>query len=220
MGDNLQNTLQEELRLSNERYKLVLKAADEAVLDWDIENDVVDWGSGFHEIFGYDLSVYNNTIWSDNIHPDDKEWVEKELSDAVSDPNKEVLYSEYRFLKANREVTTIQYRAIFLRDEHGKAIRAVGSFRDITANKETLYQIQKQNELLKEIAWAQSHRVRAPLARIMALTTLLEDEEFVSEGQKEMLNYLTISAVELDKAIKDIIRSAEVLERDRFPGHG
>lgn len=202
----------EELRLSNERYKLVLKASDEAILDWDIENDYVDWGSGFQEIFGYDLSVYNNTIWSENIHPEDKEWVEKELAEAVNDPSKEVLYSEYRFLKANREVTTIQYRAIFLRNENGKAIRAVGSFRDITANKESLYQIQQQNEVLKEIAWAQSHRVRAPLARILALTTLLEDEDALSAGQKELLSYLSFSAVELDTAIKNIVSSAEARE--------
>ncbi len=202
----------EELRLSNERYKLVLKASDEAVLDWDIENDYVDWGSGFQEIFGYDLSVYDNTIWSENIHPDDKEWVEKELEEAVNDPLKEALYSEYRFLKANREVTTIQYRAIFLRNDEGKAIRAVGSFRDITTNKNTLYQIQQQNEVLKEIAWSQSHRVRAPLARILALTTLLEDEAFLSEGQKELLSYLSYSAVELDTAIKSIIHSTETLD--------
>ena len=46
-----------QLHISNERYKLMLKAADEAICDWDIENDIVDWSLGFHEIFGL-IRVY------------------------------------------------------------------------------------------------------------------------------------------------------------------
>ncbi|MGY0035638.1 PAS domain-containing protein [Pedobacter sp. NJ-S-72] len=75
-----------ELRISNERYKLMLKAADEAICDWDIENDIVDWSLGFHEIFGYDLGIYNNTLWSDNIYPEDRDRALKELNDAVKKP--------------------------------------------------------------------------------------------------------------------------------------
>lgn len=205
---------EDELRLSNARYRLVLKAGDEAVCDWDIVNDVVVWGSGIRDIFGYEYGENNNTIWSDNIHPDDKHWVEKELADAVNDPQRDILYSEYRFLKANREVAVIQYRALFMRDREGKAIRAVGSFRDITMNKETLFQVQKQNQQLKEIAWAQSHQVRGPLARIMALTKLLESEGFANAGQRELLTYLSTSADELDEMIRGIIKKAEALEPD------
>lgn len=200
--------INEELRLSNERYKLVLKASDEAIYDWDIINDVVIWGIGFSEMFGYDLEIYQNNLWSDNLHPDDRARVLAEVAEAVKDPGKEMYFSEYRFLKANRDVVLIQHRGIFLRDEDGHAIRAVDTLKDITAHKERLNRIEKQNERLKEIAWTQSHHVRAPLARIMALTELLKGEDFKPE-QQELLNYLSSSASELDQAIKVIIKKAE-----------
>lgn len=198
----------EELRLSNERYKLVLKASDEAICDWDIINDVVVWGIGFSEIFGYDLNVYQNNLWSDNLHADDRARVLAEVTEAIQDTCKEIYYSEYRFLKANRDVVLIQHRGIFLRDENGRAIRSVDTMKDITAHKERLNRIEKQNGQLKEIAWAQSHHVRAPLARIMALSELLQAED-LPPGQQELLNYLSSSASELDEAIKAIIKKAE-----------
>ena len=200
--------INEELKLSNERYKLVLKAADEAICDWDIVNDVVVWGSGFSEIFGYDLSSYNNTLWSDNIHPDDRERVMQEVKEMLNDPKREIYYSEYRFLKANREVLLVQHRGLYLRDEQGRAIRSVDTIRDITAAKERLVRIEQQNAQLKEIAWAQSHHVRAPLARILALAELLTAETLAPK-QQEVISYLAASASELDEAIKAIVKKTE-----------
>jgi PAS domain S-box-containing protein len=198
-----------ELKLSNERYKLVLKANDEAICDWDIVNDVVDWGSGFHDIFGYDLSVYNNTLLTDNIHEDDRARVMKEVQDAIADSTKDIYYSEYRYYKANRQIINIQHRGIFLRNAEGRAIRSVDTLKDITAHIQRIEHIEKQNKRLKQIAWTQSHNVRGPLARILALADLLNVENNFSECQKQLLKYLIDSASELDDAIKDIIKKAE-----------
>lgn len=200
--------IHEELKLSNERYKLVLKAADEAICDWDFTNDVVVWGSGFSEIFGFDLEEYNNTMWSDNIHPEDRERVLEEVKVMINDPKRHIYYSEYRFLNALGEVLLVQHRGIFLRDEHGRAIRSVDTLRNITTERERLRRTEKQNEQLKEIAWAQSHHVRAPLARIMALSELLKGYVFIPK-QQEVINYLAASAFELDEAIKAIIKKTE-----------
>ncbi|MBB6498673.1 PAS domain S-box protein [Pedobacter cryoconitis] len=208
-------TKTEELRQSNERYKLVLKASDEAICDWDIENGIVDWGIGFQEIFGYELNVSDNTIWSDNIHPDDKQRVLKEIDEAIENPATEILYSEYRFLKANREITHIQYRGIFLRNSEGRATRIVGSFRDITTHKNSLYQFKKQNERLQEIAWMQSHKIRDSLARIIGLVDLFKDEDFINDSQKQLLDYLSISATELDAGIREIVKKAQLYKADQ-----
>lgn len=203
----------EELKLSNDRYKLMLKAADEAICDWDIENDVANWSVGFNEIFGYDLNVYNNTLWSDNIFPDDKEQALQELNEAVKNPNTEVLHSEYRFLKANREVALIHYRGIFLRDQNGQAIRAIGSYRDITAYKENISQVQRQAMQLQEIAWTQSHKIRDSLAKIIGLVDLLKNEDFVTDAQKEILTYLNKSTTDLDKGIREIVSITHSLDK-------
>jgi PAS domain S-box-containing protein len=199
----------EELKHGIERYKLVLKASDEAICDWDIVNDTVDWGSGFRDIFGYDLTKYNNTLWSENLHQADRLRVLREVQSAISDPNREIYYSEYRFHKANREVINIQHRGIFLRDKQGRAIRSVDTLKDITPHIRRIEHIEKQNQQLRQIAWSQSHDVRGPLARILALADLLTAEPGISKTQEELLNYLNVSAQELDSAIKEIIRKTE-----------
>ena len=206
----------EELQQSNERYKLMLKAADEAICDWDIENDITNWSVGFNEIFGYNLEIYNNTLWSDNIYPEDKQKAMKELDDALKNPAIEVLHSEYRFLKANREVAIIHYRGIFLRDKAGKAIRSIGSYRDITAYKENITQIQKQTQQLKEIAWTQSHKIRNSLAKIIGLVDLLKAEDFIPESQKKILTHLYTSAADLDSGIREIINKTQASNTSEF----
>jgi len=75
--------------------------------------------------------------------------------------------------------------------------------RDVTASKIYLQKIEEQNKTLRDISWMQSHLVRAPLARIMGLTTLLI-KEHDSEDKAELLSYLSLSCQELDDIIKEI----------------
>ncbi len=79
---------------------------------------------------------------------------------------------------------------------------------DITERQHYIKSIEAHNKRLKDIAWIQSHQVRAPLARIMSLVTLLKDTEIHSESQ-EMLDYLDISASELNEIVTKVIRRAE-----------
>lgn len=61
------------------------------------------------------------------------------------------------------------------------------------------------NDALREIAWTQSHIVRAPLARIMGLISLLKTEtDMVEIDQKGVIQNIQDSADELDKIIRDI----------------
>ena len=64
--------------------------------------------------------------------------------------------------------------------------------------------IQLQNVKLKEIAWIQSHVVRAPLARLMGLAKALNKGTFTITENPEVLKYILEAADELDKVIADI----------------
>ncbi|WP_425636502.1 response regulator [Algoriphagus yeomjeoni] len=76
---------------------------------------------------------------------------------------------------------------------------------DITDKLKYLRKIEEQNEAFKEIAWIQSHVVRAPLARLLGLVNLLElSENKVDEGTKELLYHIKNSTLELDKIVRDI----------------
>jgi len=57
-----------------------------------------------------------------------------------------------------------------------------------------------KDDKLKQVAYDQSHLVRAPLANILGLTALLESME-VSEEVKNMIDMLRTSAVKLDSEV-------------------
>ncbi|MEO6722315.1 MAG: PAS domain-containing protein [Ferruginibacter sp.] len=80
--------------------------------------------------------------------------------------------------------------------------------RDITEQRSHTKAIEDQNSQLKEIAWMQSHVVRAPLARMMGFINLIEKKKGTELGNS-LLHHVLESGVELDGIIRDIVRKAE-----------
>ena len=69
--------------------------------------------------------------------------------------------------------------------------------------------VKEQNEKLKDIAWTQSHVVRAPLARLMGLVNILQmDEEMPELNKTQILENVVSSANELDGIIREITKKS------------
>jgi PAS domain S-box-containing protein len=88
-------------------------------------------------------------------------------------------------------------------DSTGEVTHWISIQRDITESKRYLKAIEEQNKKLKEIAWIQSHVVRAPLARVMGLVELLK-QQTPGEETDLLLQHLSSSAKDLDAIIIDI----------------
>ncbi|RUA35912.1 MAG: hypothetical protein DSY77_01955 [Bacteroidetes bacterium] len=88
-----------------------------------------------------------------------------------------------------------------------------GIIRDITVRNNYIKSIQQQNEKLKEIAWIQSHEVRAPLARLLGLTEFLINYKSLNEQEKsKILDSIKLSAEELDLIIREVVHKTEDAE--------
>lgn len=72
--------------------------------------------------------------------------------------------------------------------------------------------IEEQNAQLREIAWIQSHVVRAPLARMMGLVQLMKQPQHSSDDNPALLDEIMRSAQELDVIIRDIIKRTAKIE--------
>jgi len=87
---------------------------------------------------------------------------------------------------------------------------------DVTELNEKIAIEQHQKEQLEEIAWMQSHLVRAPIARILGLLELLkqQDEPAVSQESAELFNMLEESVQEMDQITRNITQKSreELLE--------
>ncbi len=76
---------------------------------------------------------------------------------------------------------------------------------DVTERLSHLEKLELQNNKLKQVAWLQSHVVRAPLARLMGLIDLILDPVTSESDRIKSIEFFKKSANELDDIIKDIV---------------
>ncbi|WP_129714853.1 histidine kinase dimerization/phospho-acceptor domain-containing protein [Pedobacter sp. SYP-B3415] len=98
-------------------------------------------------------------------------------------------------------VTQWEMQACFDRDNQPAGIFCIGY--NITEFVEVQHRLDKASSQLDEIGFIQSHKVRKPLANILALSDLLSENSSSSE-QAEFLKLLRQSAGELDQVIREI----------------
>lgn len=84
---------------------------------------------------------------------------------------------------------------------------------DITERLRQFQAIEHRNEKLREVAWIQSHKVRAPLARLMGLVQMLSSKTDHDPEVKKILDYIDSSAGELDQVIREAVSKSEELDK-------
>lgn len=199
---------QKQILESVDRYNIVSKATRDAIWDYDLHTQQISWNKGINGILKYKAMTPQTDMnwWENRIHPDDQERVLLKIRQHLED-GEERWEDEYRFLCGDGVYRHILDRGYVGFDENKKPYRMIGAMQDITENKMHVEAIEKQNQKLLEIAWIQSHRVRAPLARIMAIVDLLANN-CPNEESRLLLEYLAKSSAELDGAIANILKNA------------
>ena len=203
---------EEAIALSNDRFLKLSQVTTEAMIDWDIENNRVYWGEGFEKLFGYRPEENDFSFWQAHLHPEDAQRVKWCVKRAFFDKGNSVFSSEYRFIKADGTSAFVRHRGVVVRNDKGKVIRTVNAISDITAETAYLRQIEEQNQRLKEIAWIQSHVVRAPLATLKGLTNLVESQKTGDKEHDQLLTYIKDAAEKLDVVINDVVQKADLIK--------
>lgn len=81
---------------------------------------------------------------------------------------------------------------------------------DINERKKYELQIHKQNELLTQISWMQSHETRQPVATILGLINVI-DKSTLSDDNRSIIEMLEKTALKLDEIIRDTVIKANSL---------
>lgn len=148
------------LAASEERFRLVASATNDALWDWDLVHNTVWWGETFFKIFGYDNSkeLTNREYWFEKLHPDDSRYVKASLYEAINNGSKEWRI-EYRFRKSNNQFAHILDRAYILHDEFGTPYRMLGSMFDVTELKNAEHKLSTMNEQLEHKVIERTHEL-------------------------------------------------------------
>src|SRR5262249_11794796 len=111
---------EEALRASEERFRTLAKATNDAVWDWDLATDKIWCNEGVLTLFGYQLPNAEADLawWLERIHPDDRAAVEAFFFDIVR--GKELSWvDEYRFRCEDGSYKDVYDRGYIIRDANG-----------------------------------------------------------------------------------------------------
>lgn len=112
----------------------------------------------------------------------------------------------FKHKKKNGELINVDIQSNSLLFKAKKARIVIAT--DVTETLDHIKTIENQNKKFTEIAWIQSHVVRAPLARILGLVPLIQNKIIDTDELEKVLDYIVISANELDVIIRDISQKA------------
>ncbi|PQJ10736.1 hypothetical protein CJD36_012255 [Flavipsychrobacter stenotrophus] len=156
-----------DLRLSEKRYNDLFDLSPLPMWVVDLKTlEFLDINAATVKNYGYSREEFLSMSLRDIREPGDIPQLEADIEEV----------NRAAGVRANNVVThkikdgtlisvEIQISFIQFKGRHATIVIA----RDVTDNVNNLKSIQLQNEKLKEIAWLQSHVVRAPLARLMGL---------------------------------------------------
>lgn len=139
----------EKLHQSEEMFRLASLATKDAIWDWQLNTNHIQWSVGLQKVFHYPPeSVETNHEWRlERIHPEDKTKVIQSLQN-ILDNNLDFWSKEYRFERMDKTYADVIDRAYVLRNEMGKPHRMIGAMRDITQQKQSEHALREFNRRL------------------------------------------------------------------------
>jgi PAS domain S-box-containing protein len=212
----------DELIKSEANLKSIFDTTDTSYLLLDTNYDIIAFNqqmkNAYSDVAGFDLKEGHNLF--ESMLPE-----KRETARAIYDRTIETNRSE-NYETTYKKDDTYRHFLVNVKPIHDgtKVIGICASIMDITERKQMTLDlmshvnaIELQNKKLREIAWIQSHVVRAPLSRLMGLIDLFTNHETDDADKLTILDYILISANELDEVIKSISDKVHDTEQDPVP---
>jgi len=129
--------------ISEKRLQEVLAITNEGVWDWHIPSGKVIHNRQWFTLFGAQPGEIDESYdgFANLIHPDDRETVLKRIS-AMFEGGSADYHSKHRLITlSGRPIWVLDRGRVVERDNHGQAVRVIGSVTDVT------YQVEYQHQL-------------------------------------------------------------------------
>lgn len=124
-----------EVKDSEERFQLAAKGSNAGIWDLDVATNIAFWTDVHYELLGYEVDEIEPTLSfvRSIVYADDLDVFDHVVNSHIEQGTP--LDFEARFYTKTNEIRWFRSRGASSRDAHGKSVRIVGTFSDITDKK-------------------------------------------------------------------------------------
>ncbi|HEY0970777.1 MAG TPA: PAS domain-containing protein [Gemmatimonadales bacterium] len=162
------------LRESEERFRLVARATNDIIYDWDVATGEIWWSEALRTVLGYspEEGRLDFAWWEARVHPDDRlhirESVERSLVSGIP------WSAEYRLRRSDGSWATVLDRGFVVADASGQSMRVIGSIVDISEREAMAAQLRhaQKMEAVGRLAGGIAHDFNNVLTAILSTAEL------------------------------------------------
>ncbi|GAA4772022.1 MULTISPECIES: PAS domain-containing protein [Flavobacterium] len=229
---SIRKIAEEEIRQTNERFEKVTEATNDAIWDWDIQNNTYYRSEGFDRLFGYKMEkdIVPDEFWKRHFFSDDVSRIANSIDKAIKDPEINIWKEEYKITRKDRSSAYVIDRGVIIRNNQGKALRMIGAMTDITYRKEyeeslksLNAQLEKQtkdlmisNKELEQFAYIASHDLQEPLRMVTSFLNQLKRKynDQLDEKAHQYIHFAVDGSLRMRQIILDILEFSRVGKHD------
>ncbi|MFN7099104.1 MAG: sensor histidine kinase [Flavobacterium sp.] len=214
-----------ELRISEERFKFALEASTAGVWDWNLTTDEVFYSAQSMKIVHDTVQdVFDSaTRWDKLVHPADLEQYFFDIQEHFKGHTPH--YENQHRVRTNQGTYKwiLDRGKVIERDQEGNPLRVIGTHTDISSQKNKELELQQAIELVKQqndrllnFSYIVSHNLNTQSGNIKAILDVIEGEEDRASSA-EMLQYLRTVSNDLNETIKNLVQLVSIQSNTDIP---
>jgi len=179
--------------------------------EFDIDDKTDSISSGLAQLLGYrieELQHLKSISWQQHIHSEDYPEIVREISQHFKSTGNLPFRKEFRIVAKGGQVTwVIGFGKTTKWDSDGHPKKIQGMIIDITEKKKQEIWMREHHYFLRDLAFQQSHSLRARVANILGILEILDTETQTPESRK-LLDILKKESKSLDQSLKKSIKES------------
>ena len=206
---------QERLASNEERLNIARDAAQLGIHDYDVVNDSIVWDENHRRMWGVaDDAPVNYQVFERGLHPDDRERVNREVSEALNAPGKYTWSFRVVNIESGKTLNIAATGRVV--HQEGRAVRIVGTVQDVTEREKLEISLQRaindlrtadhrKNEFLSILG----HELRNPLASLSNSIEIFDQSKLPDD---RLLSVMRHSIETMSRLLDDLLDLNRVSE--------